>query len=657
MNEITNKITVEDVLAFIDSSKNNEELLLLKSKVDNFFNINSNDKKKSSIEKLIDSVPFMIGQWDKHLFNIHANKTYIEYFGKSAEIIKGMHIKEVLGESLFIANLPYIEKVLKGEFVSFEREITLADGEIRHTLASYIPHIIDGSIEGFIATVSDVTEIKILSKSLIEQKQFFSEILNSMHEAFVIQDKDANIIFYNSPAAKILGMSNDQILGKTSLDPGWQAIRADGSSFPRDEHPAMYTIRTGLAQTNVTMGIRTTGKETHWINVNSVPFLGSFGNQKACVLVTFDYVTVQYQKSKLIAGVIENSPDMIYQFKLTKNGEMSFPFSSPKVFEICDLTPEEFESDTSILLKLVIEEDRANLFNLIAKSAEKISLFEWKGRLRTNKGVTKWVYAKSHPRKDHDGSITWDGILTDITSEVNLQDQLVLERARAVHTAKLASLGELSASVAHEINNPLAIIVGLSSQLKKHISDPQKFDHKVSEISKSVDRIAKIVNGLKRFSRYDEKVPKGSFDIQSIISNSTTYFDIKTRQDYINLKFDIQSNATIFCDPLEIEQVILNLVNNAIDAVKNLKDRWVNVLVSEDNGELSLRVIDAGAGIEATIVEKIFEPFITTKELGRGTGLGLSISRGIIEAHGGSLRLVKEHPNTCFELRLPLELK
>ena len=109
----------------------------------------------------------------------------------------------------------------------------------------------------------------------------------------------------------------------------------------------------------------------------------------------------------------------------------------------------------------------------------------------------------------------------------------------------------------------------------------------------------------------------------------------------------------ISCDPLAIEQVLINLLNNAIDAVESLPEKWVELQCFNQKNEVILRIIDSGSGIPKEVADKLFDPFFTTKPAGIGPGLGLSISIGIIKDHGGTLTLVSEHPHTCFELRLP----
>lgn len=612
-------------------------------------------EQRDEINRMLDCIPAMVGQWDKNLINIHANKAYSDFFGINPDEIVGRHIKEILGTELFNKNFSYMEKALKGEIQNFEREIYTAKGEYRWVITSYVPNILDDKVEGFFVIVTDINEIKTVNKTLSEQKRFYSEILNTIHEGFVVQDQDSQIMYFNQSAEKVLGLSADQLKGKTSIGPDWQAIRADYSLFPLSEHPTFYTNKTGIAQKDIKMGISSSSGNTRWININTVPFETELDNRKTKVLATFTDVTEKFNKDKLLQSVIENSPSMIYQLKLTVDKVLSFPFVSQKTFEIFELDEVSFQNKPTLIFDLICKDDYPHLIESMLSSAEHLTTFEWKGRIKTPSDKLKWINAKSFPHKEHDGSVIWNGILTDISRDIELQDKLNQEKARAIHSAKLASLGEMSAGVAHEINNPLAIISGIASSLKYSLDDPLKFDKKIETLKSSINRISKIVNGLKRFSRINLEVIKTSCTIQSILNDSLTYFELKASAELVDFKIENISNSEIYCDRLEIEQVIINLINNAIDAVKDLDEKWVILQAHDEKSELVIRVSDSGPPIKNEILNKIFEPFFTTKDVGKGTGLGLSISASIIKDHGGVLTYIKNQRNTCFEIRLPSE--
>lgn len=227
------------------------------------------------------------------------------------------------------------------------------------------------------------------------------------------------------------------------------------------------------------------------------------------------------------------------------------------------------------------------------------------------------------------------------------------ERARSFNNAKLASLGEMSAGVAHEINNPLAIIFGNIELIERHAGHLENVKPKLESMRKSCERIEKIVSGLKKFSRASGVAEHKLHPVRKLVSEAVGFTDLKANRGQTPVRLTCASDASILCDEVEIGQVIINLVGNGIDAVMGSTERWVSVEVFEDANSVVIQIRDSGKGIPTAIVEKMFEPFFTTKRVGEGTGLGLSISKVLLEEHRATLEILPRDANTCFEIRFP----
>lgn len=241
--------------------------------------------------------------------------------------------------------------------------------------------------------------------------------------------------------------------------------------------------------------------------------------------------------------------------------------------------------------------------------------------------------------------------------------QIDEQRQNLFASSKLSALGEMSAGIAHEINNPLAIISGKLQQIKsmtrrENLDPPTVLKH-VEAAEKTVERISKIITGLRRFSRDCGHDQFETATLRTILEDTLSLCEARFKNHDVKLRFPPLETTEIAleCRSTQISQVLLNLLNNAFDAIAECPDRWINVDFKDAGNSIEVSVTDCGHGIPLEIQEKIMQPFFTTKEIGKGTGLGLSISTGIAKSHGGELKLDRASQNTRFILKLPKKQK
>jgi C4-dicarboxylate-specific signal transduction histidine kinase len=232
---------------------------------------------------------------------------------------------------------------------------------------------------------------------------------------------------------------------------------------------------------------------------------------------------------------------------------------------------------------------------------------------------------------------------------------LETERLKAIHGSKLAALGEMAASIAHEINNPLAIISAFAFTLPESIAagDQALITEAVTEIQKAVERAGAITAGLRRLSRGTAKSTFEPVELNSVITEAMALAGARTRADGLSLEVDVQTRATVHGNGVQLLQVLLNLVNNAVDAVKRAAVRRLAVRARDVDGFAHVIVEDSGPGVAPEHAERLFDRFFTTKEPDEGTGLGLSISRDIVQSMHGTLTWERVGDCTRFIVRLP----
>lgn len=234
------------------------------------------------------------------------------------------------------------------------------------------------------------------------------------------------------------------------------------------------------------------------------------------------------------------------------------------------------------------------------------------------------------------------------------------QEAKIAESSKMASLGEMASSIAHEINNPLTIIYGKARQIQHFMKQPNTPEQKIKvqmdaeKILTTVDRVSRIIKGLRKISRDASQDSMELVPAKDLIDETLSFCQQRFQQSNIDFRVALLYNGDVYCRQTEISQVILNLLNNSYDAVLNLPEKWVELRVENKKDQLVISITDSGRGISKEVQSKIFQPFFTTKEVGKGTGLGLSISKGIVEAHFGKFYLDETSPNTKFVIQFPL---
>ncbi len=250
------------------------------------------------------------------------------------------------------------------------------------------------------------------------------------------------------------------------------------------------------------------------------------------------------------------------------------------------------------------------------------------------------------------------GVAEDLTREKDLQDTVERQQTLIMASAKMSALGEMAAGVSHEINNPLAIISGLTSVMEFQLETDGKLEGEMAQtnlkkIQTTVDRIARIVQGLRSFARESSSDKTKKIEISVVVQETMTFCQERFRIHGVKLNLEVPDGLSVQGHSSQLSQVLLNLLNNSYDAIHDLPEKWIRVRGWQEGENVFLSITDSGPGIPAKIVERMMEPFFTSKEVGKGTGLGLSISLGIIRTHGGMLDYNTKSKNTEFLITLP----
>lgn len=285
----------------------------------------------------------------------------------------------------------------------------------------------------------------------------------------------------------------------------------------------------------------------------------------------------------------------------------------------------------------------------------------WTGEIRNRAkdGSFYWVDTTIVPFLDDAGRpFRYVAIRRDITDKKSYLEELERRRAVAMHAEKMAALGEMAAGIAHEIGNPMGAIRGRMEMLEMKAQKSAVTNEDVlatsSRVIGLIDRITRIVRGLRSYARDASQDPLQTIALNRLVADILEISADRCGRHNVDLRVSgLMNDVFVQCREAEIGQVIVNLVNNAVDAIQRLPIKWVSVDLSVHFDQTILTVEDSGPGIPEDIRQQLFSPFFTTKAPGEGTGLGLSIARNIIEAHHGKIGVDETSAHTRFVVSLP----
>lgn len=267
----------------------------------------------------------------------------------------------------------------------------------------------------------------------------------------------------------------------------------------------------------------------------------------------------------------------------------------------------------------------------------------------TKNGEKKLVNLTESYVRNQDNEIVGHSLTLRDLTDVKMREEQIQQSER------LAAVGHMAAGVAHEVGNPLAAISSLV-QLCQRKTEDEFIQDQLKKVREHIQRINKIVRELVDFSR-PSSMQTEHVQINEVIKSAVGLLKHDARCSDVEFKLDLPNNLpSISCVPDQIHQVLVNLLLNAVDAMKDTAKPKIIISTIKQQNNIKLMVADIGKGIKKEDQSRIFEPFYTTKDVGQGTGLGLSVSHGILNKMGGSIRVESEYgEGATFIIKLPIK--
>jgi len=503
----------------------------------------------------------------------------------------------------------------------------------------------------------DITERIGMEVALLESEEKYRRLVWDMQVGVLVQGPHTEVLLSNPKALELLGLSEDQLLGRTSFDPEWKVIHEDGSDFPGPTHPVPQAIATGTSVRETIMGVYHPVRKDHiWLSVDAEPQLNPDGTVRQ-VVCTFVDVTEQKKmkealtaQSTALAAVIDNNPLSIQIL----DSEGRTIRTNPAFFKLFGAIPPPAYSMFSD--PTLAAQGLSSVFDLI-RAGEVVYFPETTYNVHDlfpefpDRPV--WIRALGFPILGEDGRPERFVLVhEDISQRRKAEAENAKLQAQLLQAQKMEGLGSLAGGIAHDMNNVLGAILGMASANIAAQPVGSSVYRAFDTIAQAAIRGGKMVKSLLNFA-HQSPTEERELDMNAILREEVELLE-RTTLAKIRLEMDLASDLRpILGDASALTNAFMNLCVNAVDAMpdngtltlrtRNVDTDWIEVLVE-----------DTGTGMPREVLEKAMDPFFTTKGVGKGTGLGLSMVYSTVKAHRGQIEIQSEPgQGTRVRMRFP----
>lgn len=587
-----------------------------------------------------------------------------------AERIFGYRKEELIGQEIAALHLPgtrdefpAMQQRLRDVGAGYSGDTLLVrkSGEHFHAHFTLYPRFNkDNQLVGTIGVSIDISEKKTVEIELKKSQERFELAMEAAQDGLYDWNLLTNEIYYSPAWKRMLGYKDHELANNLSV---WEQL-----TQPQDLEKAreMQNELIRRERDRFEMEFKMKHKNGQWVDILSRA-IAIFNDQGEAIRIVGTHLDITRQKqllkdleelSKDQSAILDNVPAYIY-FKDKENNIIKI---SQLVSTATGLPKDEIEGHhSSEIYPETAEQYWKDDVKIIDSGKPKLGIIE---PLPVESGGTRWLLTNKVPYFDENEKVA--GIIVfsiDITDRKKAEDdKLTLERELS-HAQRMESIGTLAGGIAHEFNNILSIIIGNNELIMDELPSRSFTRDCSEEIRLAGLRARDIVKQLLTFSRQDSS-KQMPIDISSVVSESLKLIRATTPTN-IKIRDNISPNCLpIFGNVTQINQVLINLCNNAVDAlpISNgiVEVELFNTEVHNDSTMLppgkyvKLVIRDNGYGIDEQDLDRVFEPYFTTKDIGKGTGIGLAVVHGIIESHHGTIACESvKNSGTTFSIMLP----
>jgi PAS domain S-box-containing protein len=591
-----------------------------------------------NLRQIVDSIPGFAATLNPAGQVEHLNRQLLDYFGKTVEELKAWQF----GDAVHPDDLPHViatltRSIQTGDPYDIEHRCRRSDGVYRWFQVRALPvRDPDGGITGWYVLLTDIDDRKRAEEAIRASERNLDQIINTIPALAWSARPDGSAEFFNRHYLDYVGVPAEQV-----RDWGWTV-----AVHPDDLNGLLAGWRRTLAagrRGESEARLRRADGEYRWFLIQVHPLRDEAGS-----IVKWYGTNTDIDGRKQAEEELRRSEAFLAEAQhLSLTGSFSWRMGADQI-TWSDQVYRIFELDPSLPVTLeriqsrIFPDDLALFSGIVEQARTDGSGFEYEMRLLMPDDSIKYLHVVAHAARDKDGDAEYIGAVQDVTERRRAQEALDQARAELTRVARVTSLGVLTVSIAHEVNQPLSgIVTNASTCLRMLAADPPNLDGARETLRRTIrdgHRASDVVTRVRRLFAKRE-VAGEPLDLNDATREVIALTAGELRRGKVTVREELAEDLPwISGDRVQLQQVILNLLLNAADAMSGIEDRPRELAVRTwrhaDNG-VSLSVRDSGVGFAPEDRHRLFEAFYTTKS--QGMGIGLSVSRSIVERHNGRM--------------------
>ena len=614
---------------------------------------------KHELQTAIDSVATMIVVLDHNGAAYYANRPSREYLGESLSI---KDVREAIHpDDREMVNRLWREHLISGEPFQTEQRMRRADGQYRWNFMTRVPLRDDsGRVIRWYGSGYDIHDRKIAQDALLKSQ---AQLAATERELRLTLDlipalawrtrADGSAEYLNKRWLDYTGFAPEQGLGWN-----WQnAIHPDDRQLVLEAWQRM--LQSGKPE-DIEARMRRFDGVYRWFLFRAETLCDDSGN-----IVAWYGTNTDIEDRKQVENALQRSEaNLVEAQRISQTGTIAWDpdnerrFWSDETYKIMGFE-RDVEPTTDMILERVHPDDREHFRYELNRAREDAESFDFESRLLMPDGQTKHLHIRARRLKYGSGREEVIGAIMDVSAAKRSQEALDAARSALAHASRVATLGEINATIAHEVNQPLAAIIANAETCLRRLAgdapDYERVRRAVEWIAKDGRRAGAVIQRVRGLSRKADaqKVP---LDLNEVIGEVTVLLRRELAVQRVTLRLELEpSLPQIMGDRVQLQQVIINLVMNAVEAMQTAPDGENSLVVRSCRAAqgVIVTVKDNGIGISDETKSRLFDAFFSTKP--NGLGIGLSICRSIVEDHEGKLSAANNagEPGATFKLELP----